>query len=342
MDDKDKVPTCCCKHWVLGLKQSCAVCNLLWPCMACRGSWHVQPIFSSTGVQDGRCKRHYQTMRYFFATWHLSPWDSVKFGLYSGHLRLVLVAFPKSGWRLGEEWHSIVPCQQCTTCVVQLVRASIKLQIKQGRPRQWERNLIPLSTSLTGPQLFKLHVNGIQNGHKMTGVNSWQFLSLSEVEEREATDGQEAGTILEVVKHVCKKQKDWDDLMVQNIILCFSRSFYNEDCLYSALFSFVTCPWLRKSGYKCDGKVVLPVEVGPSASNIPSMYHSRRPDEWGRGCSIREGSWGGHFKTRFSWPRLSPSNCHITEVDQKTDQWQPIVCKCAGKLHEIIKPYSIV
>ena len=24
--------------------------------------------FSSTGVQDGRCKRHYQTMRYFFAT----------------------------------------------------------------------------------------------------------------------------------------------------------------------------------------------------------------------------------------------------------------------------------
>ena len=144
-----------------------------------------------------------------------------------------------------------------------------------------------------------------------------------------------------------KKQKDWDDLMVQNILKahsfsCFSRSFYNEDCLYSALFSFVTCPWLRKSGYKCDGKVVLPVEVGPSASNIPSMYHSHCPDERGRGCSIREGSWGGHFKTRFSWPRLSPSNCHITEVDQKTDQWQPIVCKCAGKLHEIIKPYSIV
>ncbi len=71
--------------------------------------------------------------------------------------------------------------------------------------------------------------------------------ALSEVEEREATDGQEGGTILEVVKHVCKKQIDWDDLMVQSILKAHSSYVFYFTIFLQwrlPLFSFIQLYYL--------------------------------------------------------------------------------------------------
>ena len=71
--------------------------------------------------------------------------------------------------------------------------------------------------------------------------------SRLEVEEREATDGQEKGTILEVVNLGALKKAQ-----ISFAVTIGGVGFAKNHP------SFIHP---RKSGYKCDGKVVLPVEA---------------------------------------------------------------------------------